>query len=329
MELPTTPITSKKILVVDDEIEARETVVHSLEVEGYFVIQSRNYQNALEILQKFYPNLILASTDILSCSMKGVEFYKIIRGDPRWVTIPFIFMVANHPNRNNDSGRNLGVEDFISKPIQREELVKIVHARLLRAAQLEIALVNRAYLETVTVLANTIESRDHYTYEHIDRVTRWARNLAEQLHFSDEMLRNLEFGARLHDIGKIIIPDYILNKRDKLTPEEWGMMRQHPVAGAKILSGISHLQGAIPYVLYHHERWNGTGYPMELSGTNIPLEGRIMALVDVYDALVTERPYHPARPEVEVVRYLQMRAGILFDPEIVKNFIDLISSRST
>lgn len=322
MELPTLPITSKKILVIEEDNENREYIARLLGFEGYFVVQVKEPINAYEVTKKFIPDLIISS--IPTSAESGYDYYKAVRTEPALVTIPFIYMMQADASGQNLPEPELGIEDRIKKPIKRDELVKIVHARLLRAAQLEIAHMNRAYLETITVLANTIESRDHFTSEHVDRVAKIARILAEKLNFTGEELHQLEFGARLHDIGKITIPDHLLNKPGKLTPEEWALMKQHPVAGAKILSGISHLKGAIPYVLYHHERWDGSGYPMNLQGANIPIQGRIMALADVYDALVSERPYHPPRPQSEVIQFLKLRAGVHFDPELVPIFISIL-----
>jgi putative two-component system response regulator len=181
--------------------------------------------------------------------------------------------------------------------------------------------INQAYLETVNVLANSIEGRDPYTQLHVDRVAMYARWLAEALCWPEAHLRSLEFGARLHDIGKIIVPDHILKKPGALTNEEWALMKQHPIAGAKILHNISHLRPVTAYVLYHHERWDGSGYPQGLKGREIPIEGRLLAIVDVYDALTTIRPYHPARPQHEVQKFLQLRSGTLFDPDLVEIFL--------
>src|SRR6185295_8591382 len=179
---------------------------------------------------------------------------------------------------------------------------------------------------TVNVLANTIEGRDAYTHGHVERVAAYSRPIAQALGWAPEHLRTLEFGARLHDIGKIVVPDSVLNKTAALSQEEWAVMKQHPAAGARILREISHLQLTLPYVLFHHERWDGSGYPHGLKGKDIPVEGRLLAIVDVYDALTTARPYHPARTPYEVVQFLQKGAGRLFDPHLVPMFIKTISS---
>ncbi len=297
----------------------RAALTQALEMEGYQVFEVENGHQALESLPEISPDLILS--DINMPTLNGIEFYRKLRQIPRWTSVPFIFLTANDSKQDIRAGRSLGVEDYLVKPVDIDLLLSIVSARLLRAAEIKLALIGRAYLDTVTVIANTVERRDPYTRGHIDRVARYARWLAEEQDWTEERLQILEFGARMHDIGKILIPDHILNKTTALTDDEWMIMRQHPEAGAKIIESIDHLKPAVPYVLYHHELWNGSGYPSGLAGLEIPLEGRMMAIVDVFDALTTERPYHPARPVPTVVRYLLFNAGKFFDPDLVPLFM--------
>ena len=322
MVYPTIPLSNKRILVVEDNTQMRQLIARILEIEGYAILQASDGVVALEILQRTTPDLILS--DIQMPNLNGFDFYKAVRKDKRWFTIPFIFLAAQDSPEILQTGRELGVEEYLPKPVNEHALIKMVNARLLRASALQIALLDQAYLETVTVLANTIEGRDHNTSQHVERVTDLARRLAKVLRWPDDHMRILEFGARLHDIGKIVIPDQILNKPGPLSDEEWEIMKSHTIAGAKILREIKHLRGAIPYALYHHERWDGTGYPYGLQGRDIPLEGRILSLADVYDALTTERPYHPSRSKDDVREFLQLRAGSHFDPDLVPVFLDLV-----
>jgi putative two-component system response regulator len=318
------PFQRKQILVVDDSPEIRRGVALTLELEHYLVHQAENGQAALKLLGQVTPDLILS--DINMPVMNGIEFYQAVRQNPRWLLIPFIFLTANDRPEDIQAGRTLGVEDYLTKPIEGSDLVAIINARLLRAAEVQVAQIGRAYLDTVNVLANTIEGRDPYTHGHVGRVAAYARRIAEALQWPPEPLQTLEFGARLHDIGKITIPDHILNKRGPLTDEEWARMRQHPAAGAKMLREITLLQGVLPYILYHHEKWDGTGYPQRLREKDIPIEGRLLAVVDVYDALTTARPYHPARPYAEVARFLQVQSGKAFDPELSSLFLRLVEN---
>ena len=326
MNLPTIPITNKRILIVENDASVRQVIAQVLEIEGYIVQQSQDGTAALKIMEAFIPDLVIS--DINLPNMNGGEFYQKMRQNAQWTTIPFIFLTSNASPEAIQRGRELGVEDYLVKPIKPDNLVRIVSARMLRAAELKIALIDQAYLETIKVLANTVEGRDPYTHGHVERVTIYSQWLAEQLGWPQENLRILQFGARLHDIGKIIVPDQILTKPGNLNAQEWKKMRQHPAAGAKILNSIEHLKSAAGYVLYHHERWDGSGYPYGLQGRDIPLEGRLLAIADVYDALTTTRPYHPARPRSEALKYLTARAGVLFDPDLVPIFIEVLDERT-
>ncbi len=325
MERPTLPILRKQIMVVEDNADVRQILTRILEIEGYFVLETTDGQHALNMLNRIKPDLILS--DIHMPNLNGIEFYKAVRNNPDWVAVPFIFLTSmDHPDEIR-AGRELGVEDYLTKPIDGAELVKIVNARLLRTAQVQIALIDQAYLDTVNVLANSIEGRDPYTHGHVERVATYARWLGEALEWPDENMRLLEFGSRLHDIGKIIIPDEVLKKNGPLSADEWELMKQHTLAGARIIGQINHLQGILPYILHHHERWDGSGYPHNLCGREISVEGRLLALADVYDALTTNRPYHPARPHNEVVTFLQIKSGTYFDPDLVAIFINLLNKR--
>lgn len=313
------PFQTKQILLVDDSDDIRHMLGRTLELAHYTVHLADNGLSALKVLKKITPDIIIS--DVNMPEMNGIEFCKTVRQNSAWLAIPFIFLTGNTASENIHMGRQLGVEDYLTKPIDPKELLAIVNARLLRSAQVQVAQMDLAYFETVNVLANTIEGRDPYTFGHVERVATYARRMAEELKWAPEHLRTLEFGARLHDIGKIIVPDDVLKKSGPLTDPEWVMMRQHPVVGAKILQQISHLQNTIPYVLYHHERWDGTGYPRGLRGKGIPVEGRLLAVVDVYDALASPRPYHPAGAHNEVIQYLQAKAGAHFDPDMVDVFL--------
>ncbi len=324
MDLPTIPMISKRVLIVDDDNRSRKTISKQLEIEGYTVFQAQNSSAALRYVQQFTPDLIIS--DVSVPGSNGSEFYRVVR--QTWTTIPFILLISKGDTRAIQRGREMGVEDYLVKPVDGDNLVRIVHARLLRSAEIQVALIDQAYLETVEVLANTVEGRDPYTHGHIGRVAMYAEWLAEALGWPKEQLRILAFGARLHDIGKIIIPDHILKKPGDLTTDEWELMKQHPTAGARILSNIKHLNNAVNYVLYHHERWDGSGYPSGLKGRDIPMEGRLLAIADVYDALTTDRPYHPARPRSEVIHYLKSRAGVQFDPDLVPIFEKVLERRS-
>ncbi|NUM46282.1 MAG: response regulator [Anaerolineales bacterium] len=318
-------ISRKQILLVEDNHFMRDTIARMLELEHFEVFIAENGLDGLEILKKVRPDLILS--DINMPAMDGITFYKTMRAIPALAAIPFIFLTANDAPEAIQEGRELGVEDYLTKPVETKDLLAIINARLLRVADVQIAHIGQAYLDTVTILANSIEGRDPYTFGHVERVTKYARWMGEALNWSSKRMRGLEFGARLHDIGKIVVPDNVLKKAGPLSQSEWNLMQQHPTRGVKIIHEIKLLRETIPYILCHHEKWDGTGYPNRLKGEEIPLEGRLLAIVDVFDALTTARPYRAARKLEEVVHVLRKGAGTHFDPYLAGVFLEKILPR--
>jgi HD-GYP domain-containing protein (c-di-GMP phosphodiesterase class II)/anti-sigma regulatory factor (Ser/Thr protein kinase) len=178
-----------------------------------------------------------------------------------------------------------------------------------------------AYLEIITALAKAVEVRDEYTGSHVERVCNYTMQIAGALKMGAEALRPLEFGAVLHDVGKIGVPDTILGKPAPLDDREWQIMRRHPEIGKAVLEGISFLTPALDAVASHHERWDGRGYPHSLSKDEIPLSGRIVAVADAFDAMTTDRPYRKGLPVEEALAELERGKGKSFDPEIVDAFV--------
>jgi HD-GYP domain-containing protein (c-di-GMP phosphodiesterase class II) len=166
-----------------------------------------------------------------------------------------------------------------------------------------------------------LKQRDAYTGGHIDRVCTYSRDLAKALHWDQAALIVLEFGAILHDVGKIAIPDRILNKRGKLDEEEQKIMRSHAELGTSMLKEVTHLQAALPYILCHHERWDGKGYPHQLVANEIPMEGRLLAIVDAYDAMTTDRPYSKSKTSYEALQNLERASSSQFDRVMVDVFV--------
>jgi len=180
----------------------------------------------------------------------------------------------------------------------------------------------KSYLLTIKALANAVEARDIYTAGHTVRVYRVAKVIARKLGWSHEKMIELRYGSILHDIGKIGVPDAILNKPGRLTDEERIIMQKHPETGARILRGIPFLEPIIPYVLSHHERYDGQGYPQGLAGEEIPIEGRLLAVVDTFDAILSDRPYRPGADAEKALDELMKFRGLQFDPVIVDTFLE-------
>jgi putative two-component system response regulator len=295
-----------------------------LETDDHIVFTVPNGRAAIVAFETKKPDLILS--DIMMPDMDGFAVLEAIRSHPDGLAVPFLFVSARTERRDITRARDLGADDFIFKPFGVDELRKAVRAKLQRKRVVELFNTRTAHLQTVTLLANAIEARDKYTRGHVERVRDYALQLARALEWSVEALIILEFGALLHDIGKISIPEQILNKTGPLLPEEWSQMRQHPEVGARMLEGVDHLHAALPYVLYHHERWDGGGYPTGLSGGNIPPEGRLLAIVDSYDAMTTSRPYRQSLTSVAALDEIRKGIDVQFDPDMARTFLKIRSS---
>jgi putative nucleotidyltransferase with HDIG domain len=178
-----------------------------------------------------------------------------------------------------------------------------------------------SYLQTLTALANAVEARDIYTRGHTERVCYMAQSLCKEMGWNNEQLWEVKMGGILHDIGKIGVPDAVLNKAETLTPDEFEIMKQHPICGAKMLENISFLSPATPFVLYHHERFDGKGYPFGLCQEQIPIQGRLMAVVDTFDAMTSDRPYRKAKSFKMALQEIEDCAGTQFDPQIAHQFL--------
>jgi len=309
----------QKILLVEDDAPLLDVMRYLLEAEGYEICPAVNGKQALDLFVSSQPSLVIS--DIMMPEMNGYELLEAIRNMPEGITVPFLFLSARTERSDVDQARSLGVDDYLFKPFEAPELINAVRARLDRRRVIELFDTRAAHLQTVIMLANVIETRDPYTAGHLERVRRLALNLAFALNWNTEDIAILEFGAILHDIGKIVVPSQVLKKTGPLTKEEWKLMRQHPEVGAKMLEGVDHLKAAVPYVLNHHEWWNGSGYPAGLKGEKIPREGRLLAIADAFDAMTTNRPYHSSMPAVDALDELARYRGIYFDPDMVDSFI--------
>ncbi len=308
-----------KILLVEDDASLLEVMRCLLEAEGYDVYPAINGKQALNLFVSSRPNLVVS--DIMMPEMNGYELLESVRDMPEGITVPFLFLSARTERSDVDRARSMGVDDYLFKPFEASELINAVHARLERRRMIELFDTRTAHLQTVIMLANVIETRDPYTAGHLERVRRLALNLAFALSWNTEDIAILEFGAILHDIGKIVVPSQVLKKTGSLNKEEWVLMRQHPEIGAKMLEGVDHLRAAVPYVLNHHEWWNGSGYPSGLKGEKIPREGRLLAIADSFDAMTTNRPYHSSMPAADALDELARYRGIYFDPDMVDAFL--------
>jgi len=306
------------LLVVEDNHALREGLREMLGMEGFTVLTASNGREALDNMQSITPDLILS--DIAMPEMDGFAFFEAVRNKPEWVTIPFVFLTARGEKQDVLAGKDLGAEDYLVKPLTRDELVTAVRSRLSRSRQLHMAQLQQSYETSLTVLANAIEVRDQYTRGHVERVTAYSMVLAEQLGWQENQMEQLRFGAILHDIGKVHISEEILRKKEPLNNEEWAEIKKHPSTGAEMIKDIPYLIPAIPVVRYHHERWDGEGYPHGLHREEIPMVARIVSVADGFDAMTTSRPYHPALSSEEAYHEIMAQSGTQFDPAVVAAF---------
>jgi putative nucleotidyltransferase with HDIG domain len=181
----------------------------------------------------------------------------------------------------------------------------------------------------LSMLSRAIEARDPYMRGHSARVTRLAETIARRLGWSEERLASLRAGGRLHDIGKLGVSDDVLSKEGRLDEDEFAEIREHPKIGAKLLLRLTAFREALPYVLYHHERWDGNGYPSGKAGENIPVEARVLAIADAFDAMTSDRPYRRALSPGEALAEVERCAGTQFDPKIARLFIELVGRETT
>lgn len=311
----TAAMANELILIVEDVDLLREGLSEMLSYEGFKVINARNGKEALEKMTRTLPDLIIS--DITMPVMDGYEFYHAVRAHEEWVGIPFIFLSARAESSDVTLSRSLGADDYLTKPITREELVTTVRSRLSRFRQAQMARVQQAYLDSLITLANAIEHRSPNSDWDTERLSDLALLLARKLNWSVKRLTDLRFAAILHDIGKIHIPESVLFKIEPLTGDEWEMIRRHPVTGAEMIKDVEYLVDCVPAVRHHHERWDGKGYPDGLKGEQIPESARILAIADSLDAMLTERPFAPARSLESACSEIFGLSGRSYDPVLV------------
>ena len=322
-----------RILVVDDEPHLRSLLTRVLSAEKYRVMEAEDGRAALDILDQYGADLILS--DLMMPRMTGMELLEEVKR--RDDTLAFILLTGAGTMADAVEALRRQADDYLLKPFNLDEVTFSVaralgHRTLLREnrayqAELEHRVSEQAeqlenlFVDALLSLANAIEARDGYTGGHVERVTGYAVATGKELGLDDEALKNLWVSGLLHDVGKIAVPDRILTKPGKLTSEEYQIMQQHPEIGAAIMRRSSFLRPALAGVLHHQERWDGAGYPAGLRGYEISVEGRILAVADTFDAIISTRPYRPQRTVEEAVAELRRCAGTQFDPAVVEAFI--------
>jgi len=284
----------EKILIVDDESGARAALEFLLRREGFEVRDAADGPSAIQECATFRPDLILL--DIMMPGMDGFEVCRHIKATPETRLTPVVLITGLTATEDRIMGINSGADDFLSKPIDLNELLARTRS-LLRLKQYTDELENAEAV--LFSLAHSIEARDPYTHGHCERLAEMSARMGERLGVPEEQIKALRRAGVVHDIGKVAVPDSILLKPGPLTTDESKVMQKHPVIGERICAPLKTFRLVLPIIRHHHEKHNGSGYPDGLSGEEIPLTARILQLSDVYDALTTDRPYKVAfTPEV-------------------------------
>lgn len=323
---------SSTILIVDDEYAGRETLQSVLEGEDYNLITAENGPEAIAKAKALLPDVILL--DVMMPGMSGFEVCERIRSDPQVAEVPIIILTAMDDRESLLTALKAGADDFISKPFDRFELrARVIgitrlnryHKLVQERAKLEQAHTKllKAYEATIEGWSRAMDLRDHETEGHSQRVTELTLKMAKMFGMNEEELVHVRRGALLHDMGKLGIPDAILLKPGTLTEEEWETMRLHPQLAFDMLYPIEYLRDSIDIPYCHHEKWDGSGYPRKLKGEEIPLAARIFAVVDVWDALTSDRKYRPAWQKEAAFAYVREQAGRHFDPAAVDLFFKM------
>ncbi len=352
---------SRKILIIDDEAINVRLIQKCLQIAGYkFVETHTDPESALERIVSLQPDLVVC--DVVM-SVSGLQILRQVVSSPDLRNIPMIMITASEDERVRTDALELGAAELLTKPLRATSLLPRVRNALLLRAQFDQMLNHRRELESqiqsrtaelmlsrlelIHCLAKLAEYRDNETGHHVVRVGRYSGLLARALGLDKATCELIEHASPLHDIGKIGIADEILMKPGKLTAEEFEMMQRHVGLGKKVFQPLSFseseqlrshtilgemmvnvgssplLRMASEIALTHHERWDGTGYPIGLKGTDIPLSGRVVAVADVFDALSSKRCYKPAFPIDKCFAILQEESGTHFDPAIVDAFLSV------
>jgi len=339
----------KIIFLVDDNI-TNLTMGRNVLAGHYNVATVDSAERLFKMLEKTIPDMILL--DVEMPEMNGYDAIKIIKSKKETKNIPIIFLTAKSDSDSELEGLSLGAIDYIIKPFSPPLLLKRIETHLLVESQRNELLnynknlKNLVEAKTKTVLelqnailramAELVENRDDITGKHVERTQTYLGLLIDAMRESDlhtEEIRdwNIDLvlrSSQLHDVGKIAVKDEILKKNGKLTDEEFAEIKKHPICGEEIIEKIKHnttehefLEHAKIFAATHHEKWDGSGYPKRLKKLEIPLQGRLMAIADVYDALVSDRPYKKAFSHEEAVKIISESSGTHFDPDLVKIFL--------
>ncbi|MCX4340201.1 MAG: diguanylate cyclase [Lachnospiraceae bacterium] len=320
----------KIILIIDDDRLTLATAQQLLEGK-YRVVAVNSGKQAYKYLERHTPDLILL--DINMPEIGGFEVMETLRKNPRWCKIPVIFLTADRSAETETECFRVGANDYIAKPFEPNVILGRIRSTieldgyrrdLQRRLDEKTKEMERITIQAIMTVANTVDAKDDYTKGHSMRVAAYSELLAQRLGWSEEEIQNIYYVAMLHDVGKIGVPDAVLNKPFMLTDVEFRLIKGHTMMGAEILNDFKMFPNISVGAKYHHERYDGTGYPEGLKGESIPLVARVIGLVDSYDAMTSNRVYRRRLDDDVVLQELQKGKGSQWDPDLVDIFVKLI-----
>jgi len=299
----------QRILIADDDPASRELLESLLSQDGYELRLARDGQEALDEFVRFQPDLVLL--DVEMPRLDGFRACRLLKYNPNTRLTPVVLVTGLSATEDRVRGIEAGADDFLNKPVDRNELLARVRSLLsLKAYTDEL---ERAE-SVLMALARSIEGKDPYTEGHCERLSDYSTRLGQRLGLPPEEITALRRAGAVHDVGKVAVPDAILLKPGRLTEDEWKIMREHPLVGERICQPLKSFRLVLPIIRHHHEKRDGSGYPDGLKGDQIPLTARVLQIIDVYDALTTERPYKRALPLAEALA--------IMDQEVKKGWWD-------
>ena len=326
---------SYKILAVDDEIGIVDSLSIFLKRSGYSFSGETDPVKAIERVKNEHFDLLLL--DFIMTPLHGDQVVEEIR---KFNKDLYIILLTGHKDLAPplETIRRLDIQGYCEKSDKFDQLLLLIESGIKSVEQMrEIKKINtklentyekleKAYMESIQTIRYTVEAKDTHTRGHSDRVSEYSVLIGEKLGMSKEDIRRLQIGGLFHDVGKIGVPDNILQKNDKLTDDEYSEIKNHPTIGAQILSTASIFQDIIPIVKYHHERYDGKGYPCRLKGKDIPYLARITAVADAFDAMTSKRVYRDSLSIDVVISEIEKNKGTQFDPEIADVFLDILKN---
>ena len=313
-----------RILVVDDYEANLNVLARLLDRDGYLVYKAGNGLDALTIVAREQPDLVLL--DVIMPRLNGFEVCRELKRQASTRLIPVVLVTSLQSSQDRIEGIEAGADDFLTKPVNPHELRARVRS-LLRIKRYTDDLESAE--SVIMSLALTIEARDAYTDGHCHRLAAYAAALGQAIGLGEDDIAALTRGGFLHDVGKVGIPDAVLQKREKLAPDEYELIKQHTVIGDRLCGELRSLKRVRPIVRHHHERLDGSGYPDGLRGDAIPLLAQIMGIVDLFDAVTTTRPYRAAQSTEKAILELSDEAARGWKrPSLIETFIDLVRTNA-